>query len=79
MAWRTSLLYKTSVAEQKVHVRMARKAADARKRGGALWWRTTADVGGDTAAALPMGSRVRVDHPEDFIVLSYYKRIGIDS
>ena len=72
-------MYKTSVAEQKVHVRMAKKAADARKRGGALWWRRAAVFGGTTAAPPAMGSRVRVDHPEDFILLCCRKNNEFES
>ena len=73
MAWRTNLLDETSVAEQKVHVRMARKAADAQKRGGDLWWGRAAGFGGTTAAspAMDFGSIVRMDHPEDFILRTY--------
>jgi len=37
MAWKTNLLYKTIVAEQKVHVKMAKKAADIWQRGGAAF------------------------------------------
>lgn len=65
MAWRTNLLYKTSVVEQEVHPRIARKAADARKCGTGRW-RRAKGVGGDAPATAAVGCRVRSD-PDDLI------------